>query len=39
MTTMLDEGRYGLLTEPATLTITRLLPGPATRIWAYLTDG
>src|SRR3546814_14259505 len=39
MTTMLEQGHYGLLTEPATLTITRLLPGPATRIWAYLTDG
>lgn len=38
MTTMLDEGRYGLLTEPATLTIARLLPGPVERIWAYLTD-
>lgn len=38
MTTMLDQGRYGLLTEPATLTITRLLPGPVDRIWAYLTD-
>ncbi|HEV2598410.1 SRPBCC family protein [Sphingopyxis sp.] len=38
MTTMHDEDRYGLLTEPATLTITRLLPGPVDRIWAYLTD-
>jgi len=28
---------YGVLTEPATLTIQRLLPGPAERIWAYLT--
>ena len=38
MTTMLEQDHFGLLTEPATLTITRLLPGPATRIWAYLTD-
>lgn len=38
MTTMLDEDRYGLLSEPATLTIARLLPGPVDRIWAYLTD-
>lgn len=38
MTTMLDEDRYGLLTEPATLTIARLLPGPVERVWAYLTD-
>ena len=38
MTTMLDEDRYRLLSEPATLTIARLLPGPVDRIWAYLTD-
>ena len=30
---------YGALTEPATLTIQRLLPGPIERVWAYLTDG
>ena len=29
---------YGVLTEPATLTIQRLLPGPMERVWAYLTD-
>ncbi len=29
---------YGVLTEPATLTIERLLPGPIERIWAYLTE-
>lgn len=29
---------YGVLTEPATLTIQRLLPGPVERVWAYLTD-
>ncbi len=29
---------YGTLTEPATLTIQRLLPGPIERVWAYLTD-
>jgi uncharacterized protein YndB with AHSA1/START domain len=29
---------YGVLTEPATLTIQRLLPGTIERIWAYLTD-
>ena len=27
------------MTEPATLTITRLLPGPIARVWSYLTDG
>ncbi len=26
------------LTEPATLTIKRLLPGPIERVWAYLTE-
>ena len=29
---------YGVLSEPATLTIQRLLPGPIERIWAYLTQ-
>jgi uncharacterized protein YndB with AHSA1/START domain len=28
---------YGALTEPTTLEIQRLLPGPIERIWAYLT--
>ncbi len=30
---------YGALTDPATLRIQRLLPGPIERIWSYLTDG
>jgi uncharacterized protein YndB with AHSA1/START domain len=29
---------YGTLTEPATLRIQRLLPGPIERVWAYLTE-
>ncbi|MFO1209930.1 MAG: SRPBCC family protein [Amaricoccus sp.] len=29
---------YGAVTDPATLTIQRLLPGPVDRIWSYLTD-
>jgi uncharacterized protein YndB with AHSA1/START domain len=29
---------YGVVTEPATLTIRRLLPGPVERVWAYLTE-
>jgi uncharacterized protein YndB with AHSA1/START domain len=29
---------YGVLTEPATLKIQRLLPGPVERIWGYLTE-
>jgi uncharacterized protein YndB with AHSA1/START domain len=28
----------GVVTEPATLKIERLLPGPIERIWAYLTE-
>ena len=32
------KGSYGVLTEPATLRIERLLPGPIERIWAYLTE-
>lgn len=29
---------YGVLTDPTTLTLQRLLPGPIERVWAYLTD-
>jgi uncharacterized protein YndB with AHSA1/START domain len=29
---------YGALTEPATLKIQRILPGPIERVWAYLTE-
>lgn len=29
---------YGVLTEPTTVKIQRLLPGPIERIWDYLTD-
>jgi uncharacterized protein YndB with AHSA1/START domain len=29
---------FGVLIEPATLKIQRLLPGPVERVWAYLTD-
>ncbi len=38
MTDLATEGGYGVLTEPSTLTIQRLLPGPIERVWAYLTD-
>ena len=31
-------GAYGVLTEPATMRIERLLPGPIERVWAYLTQ-
>ena len=39
MTAMLADNIYGTLSEPATLTLQRLLPGPIERVWAYLTDG
>jgi uncharacterized protein YndB with AHSA1/START domain len=29
---------YGVLIEPATLRIERLLPGPVDRVWSYLTQ-
>jgi len=29
---------YGVLSEPATLTLQRLLPGSIDRVWAYLTE-
>jgi uncharacterized protein YndB with AHSA1/START domain len=29
---------YGVLSEPTTLTIQRMLPGPIERVWAYLTE-
>ncbi len=38
MTDLANVDVYGVLTEPATLTIQRLLPGPIERVWAYLTE-
>lgn len=38
MTELSSLDPYGVLTEPATLTIQRLLPGPIERVWAYLTE-
>lgn len=38
MTDLATRDPYGVLTEPATLTIERLLPGPIERVWAYLTE-
>ena len=37
-TTLTAPDAYGVLTEPATLTIRRLLPGPVERVWDYLTQ-
>ena len=39
MTDLKADDGYGVLTEPATLTIQRFLPGPIERVWAYLTEG
>jgi uncharacterized protein YndB with AHSA1/START domain len=38
MTESANPDAYGALTEPATLKIQRLLPGPIERAWAYLTE-
>lgn len=38
MTDLAPLDAYGKLTEPATLKIQRLLPGPIERVWAYLTE-
>ncbi|HEV7636000.1 MAG TPA: SRPBCC family protein [Bradyrhizobium sp.] len=38
MTDIASLDAYGMLTEPATLKIQRLLPGPIERVWAYLTE-
>src|SRR6185312_4518890 len=38
MTELATLDAYGTLTEPDTLTIQRVLPGPIERVWAYLTD-
>jgi uncharacterized protein YndB with AHSA1/START domain len=38
MTDLTTLEAYGELTEPATLKIQRLLPGPVERVWAYLTQ-
>ena len=38
MTKVAPLDAYGVLSEPATLKIERLLPGPIERVWAYLTQ-
>ncbi len=38
MTELSTIDAYAVQTEPATLRIERLLPGPIERVWAYLTD-
>ena len=31
-------GEFGMVTEPGTVRMERLLPGPVERVWAYLTE-
>lgn len=38
MTETAERAAYGVLIEPTTLRIQRLLPGPIERVWAYLTE-
>ncbi|MDO9166239.1 MAG: SRPBCC family protein [Rhodoferax sp.] len=38
MTELTAPDGHGVLTEPATLTLQRLLPGSIERVWAYLTE-
>ncbi|HJU12296.1 MAG TPA: SRPBCC family protein [Candidatus Binataceae bacterium] len=38
MTKLENPDPYGVLIEPATLKIQRLLPGPIERIWSFLTE-
>lgn len=38
MSTSAPPDAYGTLTEPATLTLQRVLPGPIERVWAHLTE-
>jgi len=38
MTETLAVNPYGRVTETATISIERRLPGPASRVWSYLTD-
>ena len=34
----MTDAPYGTLSEPATLTMDRLLPGPIERVWTWITD-
>ena len=38
MNAMTTQDDYGVVTDDATLTLERLLPGPIDRIWSYLID-
>jgi uncharacterized protein YndB with AHSA1/START domain len=38
MNEIFPSGAYGVLIEPATLKMERLLPGPVERVWSYLTE-
>jgi uncharacterized protein YndB with AHSA1/START domain len=34
----IDPSSFGVISNPATLTLQRTLPGPIERVWSYLTD-
>ena len=38
MTAHASPDAFGVLTEPTSLKIQRLMPGPIERVWAYLTE-
>src|SRR5260370_33738585 len=33
-----QQNEYGAVTEPGTVRLERVLPGPIERVWAYLTE-
>lgn len=39
MTDLQTDDGYGVLIDPTTLKIERVLPGPIERVWEYLTNG
>jgi uncharacterized protein YndB with AHSA1/START domain len=38
MTDIAPRNAYGVVTEPATVRLQRMLPGPIERVWSYLTE-
>ena len=38
MTDTMTPSAYGVITEPATVRLQRLLPGPIEKVWSYITD-
>jgi len=38
MTDTMTPSAYGVITEPTTVRLQRLLPGPIEKVWSYITD-